>query len=138
MRKWLETVKDWPKFKPGQYYLAEILKIKKQCKQIQVSLRFLEEEMRERTLTIHLPLPIRPEGVTADYFRACGLAVSPLVPICPNDTLGSQIRIQLKPSDTGWETQDFQAVSSNPLAPPIQPSGMEVKNTREGFGKEDE
>ncbi len=77
VRTWYETPEDFPALKPGRKYLVYCLDIDKVRKPLglEVVIEYIEGEQNGRRQTISLPLPIRPEGLTKDFFQACGQSI---------------------------------------------------------------
>lgn len=111
MRKWTETVKSWPAFDHKRLYHVCVKAIQKspQGKSMLADLEFLEGPQKGRRLREALELPIRPEGRTADFFRACGREVNLKATLSPPDTVGSVIRVRLERNIMGqWQITDFE------------------------------
>ena len=89
MRKWIEKVKSWPAIRKNCLYELKVIHIErnKSKKVIKLTLKFLEEAMVGRTIEVCLLLPIRPAGITCDYFKACGLDISIDRDIKPRQTI---------------------------------------------------
>jgi hypothetical protein len=89
MRTWIETVKPWPAIAPNQFYDARVADVKKGTERntMAVSLEFLTGEQASRIIPISLPLPIKPEGITASFFRSAGCDVAPDARIAPQSAI---------------------------------------------------
>ena len=123
MRKWTETVKPYPELVSHKAYVTSIKNITRVGKRIEVQLEFSEQPQQGRRLTTHLPLPIRPEGLTADYFVACGLEVIPQAKITPNETIGSVIVVTFDKTSGSlcWQPVNFKSISRGESNESIQP-----------------
>jgi hypothetical protein len=123
MRKWTEIVKPYSELVKYKAYRTCIKNVARVDKTIEVQLEFLDQPQQFRRLTIHLPLPIRPEGLTADYFTACGLEVVPEARIAPHETIGSVIVVTFdKTSDSSsYQPVNFKPISRGESHESIQP-----------------
>jgi len=122
MRKWTEIVKPYPKIAGHKAYRICIKNVIKAGKTIKIQIEFMDHPQQGRRLTIHLPRPIRPEGLAADYFIACGLEVIPKAEIVPPDTIGSIITATFdKTSDSAsWQPVNFKSIAQGESDEPIQ------------------
>ncbi|MFC1764999.1 hypothetical protein ACFL6U_23380 [Planctomycetota bacterium] len=112
-RKWTEQVKPFPCLKTQKPYKTCVRQITKVGKAAEIQLEFMEAPQKGRTMTIQLSLPIRPEGITASFFKACGLDTSPQSTIVPQDTLGSLITVTFEkdPHDEIPYPNNFKSIS---------------------------
>ena len=113
MRQGQEVVKSWPALKSHQLYRVRIFNIEKldEEREIQVTLEFLEKQMQGRHLDIRMSLPIRSDGVTADYFRACGIQVVPNMRITPRETIGKTLHVRFeRTADDNYQVIYFEAI----------------------------
>jgi len=112
MRKWIETVKPYPELVKHRPYSTCIKNVTRVDKTIEIQLEFLDQPQQGRRLTIYLPRPIRPEGLTADYFMACGFELIPRTKIAPHETIGSVIVVTFdKTSDSSrWQPVNFKPI----------------------------
>lgn len=115
MRKWIETVKPFPGLQQECPYNVRVVDIRKntETKTMEVTLEFLEPDQLGRRITAHLSLPIRPDGLAAEYLRSCRIEVKPQVKISPCDTIGSEIvaRFHETAAGAGWQPIHFEPVS---------------------------
>ena len=56
---------------------------------------YLDSDQEGRELRVVLPLPPRPEGLTATYFRACGMAVAIGAQLLPRQTIGAVVAVRI-------------------------------------------
>ena len=110
MRKWTETVHNWPPIKQDYFYKLKVTSIQKSRKTIRLQLEFLDRQMAGRTLTVSLPLPVRPAGVTADFFCACGMPVTIGSEILPRSTINCVIRACFVRADEGYQLGSIKPV----------------------------
>jgi hypothetical protein len=74
----------------------------KRQKCVEVTLRHGKGEHEGRCHVVQLALPIRPHGITAEFFRACGLEVSEGTTVRPSEVVGRtlEVRFQSDPNGT--------------------------------------
>lgn len=108
MRKWLEPVKDWPAFRPHRDYAVRVVSLRRKHKQIEVSLEFLDPEQAGRCLFETLELPVRPAGLTAAFFAACGQEVQTGNRLAPQDCLGQTLTVQCEKQGQLWRVTNFE------------------------------
>lgn len=108
MRKWTETVKPWPALAARHFYEAQVVNIRKTNKQIEVTVRLLQEPMLGRIVSFLLPLPIRPAGITADFLGACDIPVTSGAQIRPRETMGKKLLIQFNESTGAIMARSFK------------------------------
>ena len=112
MRKWLENVCNWKSLSERKLYRVCIVKIHKSAKAIQVTLEHLDEEERGRITQVAVPRPIRPTGLAADFFKACGTDVMVGMQIAPLDCIGTTIKARFaKGSDGNWQATHFEPLT---------------------------
>ena len=89
-RQWIETAEDWPPPEIDRLYQGRIGKPErcKDMKGLSVRFEFVDEEQAGRIHLQFLSLPIRPQGLTALFFAACGMDVSVGCRVRPKDTEG--------------------------------------------------
>jgi len=114
MRKWTETVKPWPQLNPDTLYKLQVVGIKRisNPRAMEVEVEFTEQPQLGRRITIHLPLPIRPSGPTAEYFTSCHMQIESQATVSPRDTIGSVIaaRFRTEPQDVTPEPISFEPI----------------------------
>jgi hypothetical protein len=99
-RKWLETVHPWPPLRPGTWYALRVTGIEK-CADppsLRVHLDFFDADQAGRSHTAVLLLPVRPAGLTAAFFQACGMETSPGNALAPHEAVGWAVRVQFGPA----------------------------------------
>ncbi|MHC5109577.1 MAG: hypothetical protein ACYTHJ_06830 [Planctomycetota bacterium] len=77
-RPWIETVQPWPSLDGKQLYRCIVASVEKSRSPAAIiaTIEHADTANRGRTHRIALPLPIRPGGLTSDFFNACGLGTS--------------------------------------------------------------
>jgi hypothetical protein len=81
-------------------------------KVIRVTVEFKGKQMQGRSLDFRLPLPIRPDGIAADFFRACGISVVSNMKVSPRDTMGKTLKARFEEEVNGkYQPLHFEAVS---------------------------
>ena len=114
MRKWIEKVKDWPVIRKDCLYEVKVIHIEKDKSQkaIKLTLKFLEGAMVGRIIEVCLPLPIRPAGITCDYFKACGFDISINRDIEPHQTNECSLMASFTESAT---SESYEIASFEPI-----------------------
>jgi hypothetical protein len=112
-RPWELTVEDFPPRKPGCWYNAKVCSLQKSESPagLQVTLEDLDPEQLGRQTSIVLPLPLRPSGITRDFFVACGQDVSLEKRINPKTVLGAVLAVRFGLGPAG---PDVVPVAFNP------------------------
>ena len=111
-QKWTLKIEGWPAL-PVAFYLMKVLGISKSKSPagLQVELEHLDKSQAGRRHTVSLPLPCRPEGLTAAFLKAAGLDVS-IGTVTPADAVGAILKIRLEPAPDG---KGYQAVAFEPV-----------------------
>ena len=111
-RKWTLQIEGWPAL-AAAFYLMKVLGISKSKSPagLLVEPEQLDKSQAGRRHTVSLPLPCRPEGLTAAFFRAAGLDVS-IGTVTPADAVGAILKIRLEPAPDG---KGYQAVAFEPV-----------------------
>jgi len=112
MRKLTLKIEDWPAL-PIAFYLMKVLGISKSKSPLGllVELEHLDKSQAGRRHTILLPLPCRPDGLTARFLIAAGLDIS-IGTVAPGDAVGQVLRFRLEPAPDG---EGYQAVAFEPM-----------------------
>jgi len=114
MRTWTEIVKPYPELVRGKLYKVQVKNISKiaKPKALEINLEFLEAPQQGRCPAIQLPLPIRPGSLTASFFAACRLVVTPEARIAPRETVNLVIAASFEKSEDGrdWKPVDFKSI----------------------------
>ena len=102
-RQILLTVEGEAPLRDGDWHevcavTAEVLKRKK-C--VEVTLRHGKGEHEGRCHVVQLALPIRPHGITAEFFRACGFEVSEGTTVRPSEVVGRTLEVKFQIDLTG-------------------------------------
>ena len=108
MRKWLEMVKDWPTISTNFDYHVQVVSVRRKGKQIEVSFKFLGSDQFGRQMSEVLELPIRPAGVTASFFAACGQDVQAGKSLSPRDCLGQTVAVRFGKQNEIWRVINFE------------------------------
>jgi hypothetical protein len=128
-RPWYENIREWPSLAPTKWYLVRIIVVErvKDSSAIRVTIEFLEQPQEGRRMDFALPLPVRPAGLTAEFFSAAGIGPSPRRRIRPRDGVGRSIRTQFgtaqnqpvafKPAPEGETTHERKAASASGRPP---------------------
>lgn len=103
-RPWIEKVEDHPPLRPNTHYLVRVADVRKHRNPpgIGVKLEHLGADQAWRTHDLVLPVPVRPAGITTDFFAACSFRVAVDQEIQPRHAVGHvlQARFAHDP-DTG-------------------------------------
>jgi len=113
MRKWQETIKPWPTLSTHTSYRVQVSDIEKVTKDkaIRVTVEFQGKQMQSRRLSFRLPLPLRPDGIAADFFRACGIYIGTGLKISPRGTIGKMLKMRFeKGVDDKYQPAHFEVV----------------------------
>lgn len=102
-RPWTETVCDWLEIKQNEACSVCVVRIDKTKKPtgLKVTLEHTERDQLGRQHVTTLPMPCRPGGPTADFFRACGQRVEPGSQIQPKQCIGKTILVRFEPALSG-------------------------------------
>jgi len=124
MRKWQETVQSFPRLQRERPYTLRVIDVRKdvETKAMEVTLEFLEPDQCGRQIRVPLSLPIRPDGLTADYFRSCHMEVKPQAKISPRDTINCEIvtRFEKAADGSNWQPIHFEPISKGEENEPVQ------------------
>lgn len=115
MRKWIESVEEYPALQPERWYRLRVVSIEKDRtrRAILIDLEHLGgDQAGRRHSGAALGLPVRPAGLTADFFRAaCGQdAVAVGKAIAPKDALDAILlaRFAASPDHKDWQPVAFR------------------------------
>ncbi len=111
-REWKIKIQDWP-IKSTSKYTAIVKSIKKDGKNISVTLEHTEGDLAGMETLLQLPGTIMPGNVTAKFFSVCGLDIIPDQSISPKNTIGKSIKVRYKKTDNQWQASEFFSVSSD-------------------------
>jgi hypothetical protein len=115
MRKWTEVVKPYQDLVGGAFYKVKVKNIRKTAspRAVEIELEFLDASQQGRRTVIQLPLPIRHGSLSASFFSACGLTVTPSARIAPRDAITAIIAVSFgrTPDGDGWQPIDFKSIS---------------------------
>jgi hypothetical protein len=123
MRTWTEIIKPYSDLAKGKAYTVRVKNIHKAttAEAMEVTVEFVEPSQQGRRFTVHLSLPIRPQGLTADFFAACGIDITPQAKITPRSALGCLIQVVFEktPDGPAWQPIEFQPFSQGESHEPI-------------------
>ena len=114
-RSWQETIQPWPELSSNQLYRCAVAEVSKQSEPhgIQVVLRHLDEPQPGRMHNVVLSLPIRPSGLTCEFFSACGLTTATGEKLSPLKSIGSIIGVRFIPAENGeWSPIHFERANA--------------------------
>jgi len=113
-RAWEISVEPYPEIDISRDYLVLVLSVKKRKspRGISVVLQHLDTDQADRKHSIILPLPIRPSGLTAEFFQASGVEVAVGGKLAPRDATGATIKARFLPVNTG---EGYKAVAFGPV-----------------------
>jgi len=136
MPKWAEIVKSFPQIRREHPYNVRVVEIRKntETKTMELTLEFLGPDQLGRRITAHLSLPIRPNGLTADYFRSCRVEVKPRARISPRNTIGSEIVVRFEEAaGSDWQPIHFEPISKGEENEPVQPQPETAEHRSDVF-----
>ena len=111
-KKWTETVKPWPELTGRKAHRVRVTDVRKiaKTKTFKVTFEFLDAPHTSRQLEIALPLPVRETGLTAEFFRACGLDVLANAQIAPRTTINTILKVHFARErlNNEWKATHFQ------------------------------
>lgn len=112
-RAWEILVEPYPEMDADRDYLVSVLSIKKSKgpRGISVVLEHVDGEQAGRKHSMVLPLPIRPDGIAGDFFRACGMDVAVGGRLTPRDAIGVAVNSRFIHADP---EEDCRAVAFSP------------------------
>lgn len=96
-------VAPWPKVSAKRKYKMLVAAVCKQRKQTSlcVTLEHLDPGQQGRIVECYLPLPCRPQGPTAEFFRGCGHEVEIDAKLNPRDCISRIIMVRFRVSESG-------------------------------------
>jgi hypothetical protein len=120
-RKWEETVKPFEPLKENHRYLLQVSGVSK-CSKAAICLTLEHvagHSQAGRVHTLTLPLPIRPDGLTAEFFRAVGIQVQVDTKVAPKDAFGRQVYVKFSLAEGQNEPKvvTFEPVPAQATAP---------------------
>jgi len=93
-RKWLELIRPWPRLVRNRPYSCSVIDVRKVSQGIAVELAHLDEPQVGRRHTLVLQLPLRPEGLGPQFFRACGMVLAEGERIAPEEAAGAVVSVR--------------------------------------------
>jgi len=119
MRNKMLTVVDFPAL-GDRAHRCRIVACESGHRELKVSLGLLSPTQLGRTITVHLPLPLRPQGPTIDLFTACGFPLQIGQKISVTRIVGKELLCKFKQHEEGtFEIVTCQSIPTkeNPDAP---------------------
>jgi len=113
-RPWEVEVEPFLEYVPRRYYKVRVTEVDKNRKPrgVLVTLTHIENDQQGRKTQLVLWLPPRPEGLTANFFRACGMAIYVGSRFKPEDCAGKTISASFaQDPDDKWHVVDFAPVT---------------------------
>jgi hypothetical protein len=111
-RPWQETIQPWPELSSDQDCRCAVIDVAKSRGPhgIRVVLRHLDGPHAGRTHEVLFSLPIRPSGLTSEFFAACGLSVAVGGTIGPSNAVGAIISVRFAHADgDDWQSLGFES-----------------------------
>ena len=113
-RNWTETVSEWPHLEHRSYPMR-VIRVERNTKPrgMLVTFEHVSEEQRGRRHgPALLPLPCRPGGLTASFFRAGSQAVEPGGRLFPKKCVGKLIDVRFRRGADGThEPVEFETTN---------------------------
>ena len=96
-RKWTELIQAYLELKLGLGYDVRIVEVEKVTEppSLKMALEFLADDQIGRTMTVVLPLPCRPDGLSG-LLSACGIDVVVGHRFAPRGLVGRSVRVFFK------------------------------------------
>ena len=114
-RPWQETIQPWPELSNDQDYRCVVNDVSKSRDPhgIRVVLRHLDEPHAGRIHEVVLALPIRPSGLTSEFFAACGLRAAVGATLSPPKAIGNIVAVRVAQTPEGhWSPIAFESVKN--------------------------
>ena len=116
-RPWTLKIEDFPPLRRDRQYRLRVVTVEKAGAPagIRATLEHLDQDQAGRRHVLDFRLPIRPAGLAAQFFRACGLYISVGATVAPVKALGQVIRVRLAPTADGeLKPVSFEPDQENP------------------------
>ncbi|MBI9018563.1 MAG: hypothetical protein JEZ07_15025 [Phycisphaerae bacterium] len=111
MRKWTITIHDFPALQ-NKYYTCKVISLKNKGKvAFGVTFELLSRNQTGRHISIDLPLPVRPQGITIRFFQACGFNLEVGQKFALEDTIGKKLQCFFADTDK----VDSETISFKPI-----------------------
>lgn len=108
-RRWLITVKDCPQLTFLHWYVVRVRRVAPAGSAAMcVTLEHLAEDQAGRTHSVSLPLPVRPEGLTAEFLRTAGVEVAVGTKIDPTAAVGQMLSVRFQPDGDEYRAVEFR------------------------------
>ena len=88
-------VEAFPPFRPEEMYEAIVmtLRLQKRLRVLAVGVQLIGGEQEGRAVEWHLPIPVRPTGLTARFLVAVGMDIHVGAAITPAEAIGRRLRV---------------------------------------------
>lgn len=113
-KDWIETVEPFPPLRVDEWYRVRITAITRRRPPpgFDLTLEHLGQAQAGRIHCGVLPGPIRPAGITAAFFAACGQGVAPGEQVRPAAAAGQIVMARfITATDGSEQARDFQAAN---------------------------
>ena len=104
-------VVEYPSLVASRDYPARVAEVRVERKKLRVQLEHISERQQGRRHSLCLSLPVRPFGLTADFFRACSVQVNVGRTLDPRACLQRIANVRFERSPDG----EWAIVSIKPL-----------------------
>jgi len=112
MRKWTLKVNEFPALK-DKYYACKIISLGKSGKNaFHVTFELLSSNQTGRQISISLPLPVRPQGISISFFHSCGFTLKTEDHFDPKEAIGRTLQCLFSHRNT----ELYEAVSFKPIS----------------------
>ena len=100
-RHWQLEIQPWDPLDAKRWCRTRVVSVRRNAKPtgISVELENLESDQAGRRHSLIMPMP-RPEGLTAEFFRACGMEVAAGKTLTPKEAIGTVVKVRFAPTDT--------------------------------------
>lgn len=95
-KPWTVTVAAFMQLYEDMLYRLRVGGVCRNGAGMEVTLVHLDADQAGRTHKVVLPLPVRPAGLTAEFFAACGFDASVGITITPGEAVNSIVGVRFK------------------------------------------
>lgn len=115
-KPWVLRVSVIPALRAAVLYLLRVVSIERSVEPfaVRVEFEFMDEEQAGRTYVMLLPLPLRPTGLAADFFRAVGVDITAGGTVRPHSARNKLLRAEFARTTGNGEWQIVRFVSAEP------------------------
>ena len=111
MRKWTITIHDFPTLQ-DKYYTCKTISLKNKGKDaFGVTFELLNKNQIGRHISVDLPLPVRPQGITISFFQACGFDLEVGQKFALEETIGKKLQCLFAATDN----INYEIISFKPI-----------------------